>query len=37
MILDLYNEGKSNIEIAKQLKLGMGEVRLVIDLYNNRK
>lgn len=37
LILDLYNEGKTNMEIAKQLKLGVGEVRLVIDLYKNRK
>lgn len=32
-ILDLYNEGKTNIEIAKELGLGMGEVKLVIDLF----
>ena len=32
-ILDLYNAGKSNIEIAKELGLGMGEVKLVIDLF----
>lgn len=37
MILELYNEGKTNIEIAKQLKLGVGEVRLIIDLYKNRR
>lgn len=37
MILELYNEGKTNIEIAKQLKLGVGEVRLTIDLYKNRR
>ena len=36
MILKMYNSGKSNIEIAKELKIGMGEVRLVIDLYKNR-
>lgn len=33
-ILNLYNQGKSNIEIAKELGLGMGEVKLVIDLFN---
>lgn len=36
-ILDLYNNGKTNIEIAKTLGLGMGEVKLVIDLFNSRK
>ncbi|MDE7431290.1 MAG: hypothetical protein K2N34_05175 [Lachnospiraceae bacterium] len=35
-ILDLYKQGKTGIEIAKELKLGIGEVRLVIDLYKNR-
>lgn len=35
-ILELYSQGKTNMEIAKELKLGMGEVRLVIDLYKNK-
>ena len=35
-ILELYKDGFTNIEIAKMLNLGMGEVRLVIDLYKNR-
>lgn len=35
-ILDLYRQGRTSIEIAKELKLGLGEVRLVIDLYKNR-
>lgn len=35
-ILELYEQGKSSVEIAKELKLGIGEVRLVIDLYMNR-
>ncbi len=35
-ILNLYRQGKEPIQIAKELKLGMGEVRLVIDLYKNR-
>lgn len=35
-ILDLYKQGRTSIEIAKELKLGLGEVRLVIDLYKNR-
>lgn len=32
-ILQLHNEGKSNIAIAKELGLGVGEVKLVIDLF----
>ncbi|MBP3339048.1 MAG: hypothetical protein J6L69_06565 [Lachnospiraceae bacterium] len=36
-ILELYNKGFSNIEIAKKLGLGVGEVRLVIDLFNSKK
>lgn len=36
-ILDLYEIGKSNVEIAKKLGLGIGEVRLVIDLYKNKR
>lgn len=37
MILALYEQGMSNIQIAKQLGLGIGEVRLVIDLFKTRK
>ena len=33
-ILELYRQGKSNIEIAKQLNLGVGEVNLVLGLFN---
>ena len=36
MILDLYSKGKSTVEIAKELGLGVGEVRLVVDLFNSR-
>lgn len=36
-ILQLYNMGLTNKEIAKQLNLGVGEVKLVIDLYNGGK
>lgn len=32
-ILALHNSGKSNVAIAKELGLGVGEVKLVIDLY----
>ncbi|MBD5544327.1 MAG: hypothetical protein HDR01_08855 [Lachnospiraceae bacterium] len=32
-ILELYDMGKSNMAIAKELGLGVGEVNLVIDLY----
>lgn len=35
VILDLYNQGKSIIEIAKELGIGIGEVRLVVDLFNS--
>ncbi len=34
-ILELFREGKSNVAIAKKLGLGVGEVKLVIDLYKN--
>lgn len=34
-ILSLYKQGKSNVAIAKELGLGVGEVKLVIDLYKN--
>ena len=34
-ILLLYKEGKNEVEIAKNLDCGLGEVRLVIGLYNN--
>ncbi|MBQ1192904.1 MAG: hypothetical protein IIX45_02155 [Lachnospiraceae bacterium] len=36
-ILELYKQGKSTMEIAKELNLGMGEVKLVIDLFKTRK
>lgn len=36
-ILNLYEQGKTNVEIAKELGLGIGEVRLVIDLYKNKR
>lgn len=32
-ILKLHKEGKSNMAIAKELGLGIGEVKLVIDLF----
>ncbi len=32
-ILELHKEGKSNMVIAKELGLGIGEVKLVIDLF----
>lgn len=37
IILDMYRKGNSILEIAKQLGLGVGEVRLVIDLYQGDK
>lgn len=33
-ILMLYSQGKSDIQIARELGLGVGEVKLVIDLFN---
>lgn len=34
-ILTLHRQGKSKVAIAKELGLGVGEVKLVIDLYKN--
>ncbi|MBR1865879.1 MAG: hypothetical protein IJ801_05170 [Lachnospiraceae bacterium] len=34
-ILELFRQGKSKVAIAKELGLGVGEVKLVIDLYKN--
>lgn len=34
-ILARYKQGKSTVAIAKELGLGVGEVKLVIDLYRN--
>lgn len=34
-ILLLYREGKNEVEIAKALDCGLGEVRLVLGLYKN--
>ena len=34
-ILKLHEEGKTNVEIAKSLGLGIGEVKLIIDLFEN--
>lgn len=34
-ILKLYQQGKKTVAIAKELGLGVGEVKLVIDLYRN--
>ena len=36
-VLKLFKDGKSNRDIAKELSLGVGEVKLVIDLYNSGK
>ncbi|NLP34611.1 MAG: hypothetical protein GX359_05365 [Clostridiales bacterium] len=36
-ILSLYSEGKSIIEISKLLNLGQGEVKLVVDLFHDKK
>lgn len=36
-IKKLHDEGKSNMAIAKELGLGVGEVKLVIDLFAGKK
>ncbi len=36
-ILAMHAEGKSSLEIAKTLNLGIGEVKLVLDLFNKSK
>lgn len=36
-ILALHKQGKDYIEIAKELGLGLGEVRLVVDLYRGEE
>lgn len=36
-ILTLFEQGKTAMEIAKELNLGIGEVQLVIDLYVSKK
>ena len=35
-IIHLYKKGYSVLEISKMLSLGQGEVKFVIDLYENR-
>jgi DNA-binding NarL/FixJ family response regulator len=35
-ILKLYRRGKSAMDIARELGLGIGEVKLVIDLFRNQ-
>ena len=36
-ILSLHKSGKSSVEIARELGLGTGEVKLVIDLFEEGK
>ncbi len=36
-ILSLHKSGKSAVEIARDLGLGTGEVKLVIDLFEEEK
>lgn len=36
-ILDLFQQGKTIIDISKELNIGQGEVKLVIDLYQKKK
>jgi len=32
-VLELYRQGKTNVEIARELNLGVGEVNLVLGLF----
>ena len=36
-ILALHKQGKSDVEIAKDLECGLGEVRLVLGLYKEEQ
>ncbi|MCL2255037.1 MAG: hypothetical protein FWC09_11405, partial [Lachnospiraceae bacterium] len=35
IILEMHKEGKSNMTIARSLGLGISEVKLVIDLFED--
>lgn len=35
-ILELHNAGMDNLEIAKELNIGTGEVKLVLDLFKDK-
>lgn len=35
MVLDLHKQGKTNVAIAKELGLGVGEVKLIVELFQN--
>jgi hypothetical protein len=37
MILALHQQGKPDVEIARDLGLGLGEVKLVIGLYKGEQ
>lgn len=37
MILQMYDEGKSAVDIAKELAIGLGEVQLVISLFRGEE
>ena len=36
-VLTMYRDGMSEVEIAKKMNMGVGEVRLVIGLYRGEK
>lgn len=36
-ILELYRQGRTNVEIAQELNLGVGEVNLVLGLYKSQE
>lgn len=36
-ILDLFNKGKNDVDIAKELGIGVGEVKLVLGLFKTKR
>lgn len=36
-ILELYQQGMAEVDIAKELEIGLGVVRLVVDFYNKKE
>lgn len=36
-VLEMYDQGYSSMEIAETMKLGIGEVRMIVDLYSRRE
>ncbi len=36
-VLAMYDQGYASMDIAEELKLGIGEVRMIVDLYSRRE